>query len=258
MSRDRQRLERRALPDSPNDGAGRTSDGMPPRRRLARLERWPELAASTEFGCSGACLYRPVGRIATMEKRRGDRSSTRERVLQAADRLWSASGVRGASLEDIARAAQVTKPTVYYYFSDKSALFTEVVCSVLEEHGAGLKTAARRGGRARERLVSALAYLVGARCSGPRLLREGGVSLTVDQTSQARSAFFRHFFSPLQQILDEGVAAGELRQLDTAFATQALLNLLDPWTGRDPLPGGRSPQQLASDLVGLVVDGIGV
>ncbi|TMB59999.1 MAG: TetR/AcrR family transcriptional regulator [Chloroflexi bacterium] len=213
MSCDRQRLERRALPDSPNDGAGRTSDGMPPRRRLARLERWPDLAASTEFGCSGACL---------------------------------------------ARAAQVTKPTVYYYFSDKSALFTEVVCSVLEEHGAGLKTAARRGGRARERLVSALAYLVGARCSGPRLLREGGVSLTVDQTSQARSAFFRHFFSPLQQILDEGVAAGELRQLDTAFATQALLNLLDPWTGRDPLPGGRSPQQLASDLVGLVVDGIGV
>ena len=192
------------------------------------------------------------------EKRRGDRSSTRERVLQAADRLWSASGVRGASLEDIAREAQVTKPTVYYYFSDKSALFTEVICSVLEEHGAGLKTAARRGGRARERLVSALAYLVGARCSGPRLLREGGVSLTVDQTSQARSAFFRHFFAPLQQILDEGIAAGELRQLDTAFATQALLNLLDPWTGRDPLPGGRSPQQLATDLVGLVVDGIGV
>ena len=80
----------------------------------------------------------------------------------------------------------------------------------------------------------------------------------MDQTSQARSAFFRHFFSPLQQILDEGVQAGELRQLDTAFATQALLNLLDPWTGRDPLPGGRTAQQLSSDLVGLVVDGIGV
>src|SRR5436305_2098755 len=104
---------------------------------------------------------------------------------------------RGA--EAVTRAWRMGKPTVYYYFSDKSALFTEVVCSVLEEHGAGLKTAARRGGRARERLVSALAYLVGARCSGPRLLREGGVSLTVDQTSQARSAFFRHFFSPLQR-----------------------------------------------------------
>jgi AcrR family transcriptional regulator len=191
-------------------------------------------------------------------KRRGERSSTRERVIRAADRLWGANGARGASLDDIAREAAVTKPTVYYYFSDKSALFTAVICSVLEEHGAGLKTAAHRGGRARERLVSALAFLVSARCSGPRLLRDGGITLTVDQTSQARSAFFRHFFSPLQQILDDGVQAGELRQLDTAFATQALLNLLDPWTGRDPLPGGRSAQQLAADLVGLVVDGIGV
>lgn len=191
-------------------------------------------------------------------RRRAAGGSTRERVIQAADRLWGEKGVRGASLDDIARQASVTKPTVYYYFPGKSALFTAVVCSVLEEHGAGLKTAAHRRGRARERLVSALAFLIGARCSGPRLLRDGGMTLTVDQNSQARSAFFRHFFSPLQQILDDGVAAGELRQLDTAFATQALLNLLDPWTGRDPLPGGRSPQQLATDIVGLVVDGIGV
>ena len=191
-------------------------------------------------------------------RRRPAGGSTRERVLQAADRLWGERGVRGASLEDIAREATVTKPTVYYYFPDKSALFTAVICSVLEQHGTGLKTAARRGGRSRERLVSALAFLIGARCSGPRLLRDGGVALTVDQTSQARSAFFRHFFAPLQQILDDGVASGELRQMDTAFATQSLLNLLDPWTGRDPLPGGRSPQQLATDIVGLVVDGIGV
>src|SRR3954462_13933717 len=87
--------------------------------------------------------------------RRGPTSGpTRERVLQAADRLWGDRGVRGASLDDIARAASVTKPTVYYYFPDKSALFTAVICSVLEEHGAGLKTAARRGGRSRERLGS--------------------------------------------------------------------------------------------------------
>ncbi|MEK7863564.1 MAG: TetR/AcrR family transcriptional regulator [Chloroflexota bacterium] len=179
-------------------------------------------------------------------------------MIQSADRLWGERGVHGASLDDIAREASVTKPTVYYYFPDRSALFTAVVCSVLEEHGAGLKVASRKGTRARERLVSALAYLVSARCSGPRLLRDGGIVLTVDQTSQARSAFFRHFFSPLQQILDDGVGSGELRQLDTAFATQALLNLLDPWMSRDALPGGRSAQQLAADLVGLVVDGIGV
>src|SRR5881409_50065 len=177
------------------------------------------------------------------QRKRRPAGSTRERVLQAADRLWGERGVRGASLDDIAREAAVTKPTVYYYFADKSALFT---------------AAARRTGRSRDRLIASLAYLIGARCSAPRLLRDGGVTLTVDQNSQARSAFFRHFFAPLQQILDDGVRAGQLRQMDTAFAAQALLNLLDPWTGRDPLPGGREPQQLATDIVGLIVDGIGV
>jgi AcrR family transcriptional regulator len=185
-------------------------------------------------------------------------SSTRERLLQAADRLWSERGVHGASLEDIARDAAVTKPTLYYYFADKSVLFTEMVCSVLEQHGGGLRTASRAASSARERLVAAIAYLIRARCSGPRLLREGGVPLTIDQLSQTRSAFFRHFFSPLQQILDDGVRAGELRSMDSAFTAQALLNLIDPWTAREARPGGRNADQLAADIVDLVVDGIGV
>jgi AcrR family transcriptional regulator len=190
-------------------------------------------------------------------KRRGARGSTRERLLQAADRIWSERGVRGASLEDIARDAAVTKPTLYYYFADKSVLFTEMVCSVLEQHGGGLRTASRAASASRERLGAAVAYLIRARCSGPRLLREGGVSLTIDQLSQTRSAFFRHFFSPLQQVLEDGVRSGELRSMDTAFAAQALLNLIDPWTGREARPGGRSADELATDIVDLVVDGIG-
>lgn len=186
------------------------------------------------------------------------RTSTRERVLQAADRLWSERGVHGVSLDDIARDAAITKPTLYYYFADKAGLFTEVVCSVLEQHGGGLRTATRSAASSRERLTAAAAYLIRARCAAPRLLREAGVPLTIDQQSQTRSAFFRHFFAPLQQVLDDGVRAGELRPVDTAFAAQALLNLIDPWTAREARPGGRSAEQLAADIVALVVDGIGI
>lgn len=210
-----------------------------------------------------------VGKLATVAERRprkgGPKTSTRERVLQAADRLWSERGVRGVSLEDIARDAAITKPTLYYYFSNKAGLFTEVVCSVLEQHGAGLRTATRAasadppdGALSRKRLVAAAAYLIRAQCSAPRLLREAGVPLTTDQQSQTRSAFFRHFFSPLQQVLDDGVRAGELRSIDTAFAAQALLNLIDPWTAREARPGGRNAEQLATDIVALVVDGIAI
>src|SRR4029079_19313322 len=85
--------------------------------------------------------------------RRRPRSSTRERLRQAADRLWSERGVRGVSLEDIARDAAVTKPTLYYYFADKSVLFTEMVCSVLDQHGGRLRTASHAAPGSRARLL---------------------------------------------------------------------------------------------------------
>src|SRR2546423_14788041 len=93
------------------------------------------------------------------------RGSTRERLLQAADRLWSERGIGGVSLEDIARDAAVTKPTLYYYFSDKSGLFTEMVCSVLEQHGGGLRTGSRAATGARARPLAAVAYLIPPRCA---------------------------------------------------------------------------------------------
>jgi len=46
--------------------------------------------------------------------------------------------------------------------------------------------------------------------------------------------------------------------MDSAFTAQALLNLIDPWTAREARPGGRNADQLAADIVDLVVDGIGV
>src|SRR5258708_22824244 len=117
-------------------------------------------------------------RMAKRGVKRGGEGGWRERVVQAADRLWSERGLQGASLEDIAREAAVTKPTLYYYFADKSGLFTETVCSVLEQHGGGLRTASRAASSALARLLAAIAHLIRARSNGPPLLRVGRVTLT--------------------------------------------------------------------------------
>ncbi len=183
------------------------------------------------------------------------KTPTRERILEAAERLWADRGVRGASLDEIARASGVTKPTLYYHFADKNALYTELVCALLATHATGLRRAARSGAGVRDRLRSAIAYLLQSACAAPRLLRLGGLSLSTDETSRVRSAFFRHFYSPLQQILDDGVRAGDLREIDSAFATQALLNLVEPWIGQ-ALPGGRTGEQLADEVARLFVEGL--
>jgi TetR/AcrR family acrAB operon transcriptional repressor len=52
---------------------------------------------------------------------------TRNRILDAAERVFGESGVSRTSLEDVARAAGVTRGAIYWHFKDKSDLFTAMV-----------------------------------------------------------------------------------------------------------------------------------
>lgn len=45
------------------------------------------------------------------------------RILDGADRIFLRDGLAGASVDDIARAAGVSKATLYRHFADKTALF---------------------------------------------------------------------------------------------------------------------------------------
>lgn len=49
-----------------------------------------------------------------------------DQVLEGARRVFMADGYEGASVDDIAREAEVSKATLYSYFPDKRVLFMEV------------------------------------------------------------------------------------------------------------------------------------
>jgi len=80
-----------------------------------------------------------------------------ERILAAAREQFLMNGLRGTSMEGIARAAGVAKPTLYKYFPDKQALFDAIVAGLLGE----LRAAAEKGfagpGPAADRAAAALA-----------------------------------------------------------------------------------------------------
>ncbi|TNF22833.1 MAG: TetR/AcrR family transcriptional regulator [Rhodobacteraceae bacterium] len=60
-----------------------------------------------------------------------------DQVLAGAREVFLAQGYEGASVDDIARAAGVSKATLYSYFPDKRLLFTEVAsreCSRQADH----------------------------------------------------------------------------------------------------------------------------
>lgn len=54
---------------------------------------------------------------------RAEALATRTRILDAAERVFSRRGVSRTSLDDVARAAGVTRGAIYWHFHDKADLF---------------------------------------------------------------------------------------------------------------------------------------
>src|ERR1043166_735043 len=70
-------------------------------------------------------------------KRLPDREVKREAVIYAAARAFNRKGYHNTSLDDIAAALEVTKPTVYYYVTNKEQLLFECFVAGVEQIRAG-------------------------------------------------------------------------------------------------------------------------
>jgi len=81
------------------------------------------------------------------------KQQTRTRVLAAARRLFGEHGYEGATIRDIAAAADMSTGAVFANFADKSDLFREIVTADLACIMAAMQAAAAEGGKIEDVLL---------------------------------------------------------------------------------------------------------
>src|SRR5437867_282357 len=86
-------------------------------------------------------------------------SKTRSQILSSALKCFANCGYEGASVQDIVDAAKVSKPTLYYYFSDKAGLYQALVDVAHDERLRLMQQAAQSAATLEEQLVEILAVL---------------------------------------------------------------------------------------------------
>jgi AcrR family transcriptional regulator len=77
-------------------------------------------------------------------------------ILDAAQELILKLGLRGTSMEAIARQAGIAKPTLYVYFPDKGAVFSALVDRVVETWREEFFAALRGDGDVVQRIGAAM------------------------------------------------------------------------------------------------------
>lgn len=100
-------------------------------------------------------------------------TATTERVSSAAERAFSRRGFDGARLEDIAKDAGISRPSLLYHYKTKQALYAAVVRGVFADLGEVLEASFVGAASFPERLdrvLTAFLDFVGNRVEAPRLI----------------------------------------------------------------------------------------
>jgi TetR/AcrR family transcriptional regulator len=176
-----------------------------------------------------------------------------QRILHAAEQAFAEEGMAGARTEQIARAADVNKALLYYYFNSKEELYGAVLESLFRQQRDTI-AAARPDGAPQKgwspRQLELVAYVNGsfafaaAHPNFPRIIQHEVMN---------RGAHFRKlmrtYWLPLQRKLartiEHGIRSGEFRRVDprhtvlsvvamTVFYFAAAPVLRELW-GRDTL-----------------------
>jgi len=190
-------------------------------------------------------------------RRRRDHGLKRDAVIRTAARAFDTKGYHNTSLDDIAAALGVTKPTVYYYVPNKEQLLFECFKAGLEPIRAALRRAEQSDGTGRERVRDVMRDYALAIASeyGWCMVRAEHQDLGPDLSAEVK-ALKGEIDRGIRRLLQAGQADGSIQISDpklAAFAIAGALNWIAHW-----YQAGRSlnPAQIADAFVGLFEHGL--
>ncbi|NTW00214.1 MAG: TetR/AcrR family transcriptional regulator [Oscillochloris sp.] len=151
---------------------------------------------------------------------------TAVKIIDAATHLFMQRGYTAVSITDIIKVAEVTKPTLYYYFADKEELFVQMGLSVLATMGAQLRDAVAGLPSTAEQLLALAQVLLAEHDGDMRLMRhEMYEHVGSAQRERLTRAFYSCLFAPINQVMVTGLARADLGRYPAEVLTAMFLGL---------------------------------
>ncbi len=155
--------------------------------------------------------------------------NTKETILDAAKRLFIRFGKRKTSVDEIARAAQVGKGTVYFHFKSKEEIWDTIVDEEVEAGIRCITEALEQADTAREKLR---AYIqIRYKVFGEELdilnIQQGVLDELFPEITQVIEEFKTKEIEFLKEILAYGVRRGEFREVDLEPLPMILVTMLE-------------------------------
>jgi TetR/AcrR family transcriptional regulator, fatty acid metabolism regulator protein len=178
-------------------------------------------------GASGRSKKKPRSGPASKGRRGGDK---RDRILQAAVRVFAQSGFHATRVSEVAKAAGVADGTIYLYFKSKEELLVSLFEDRVEKLLAFMRDELPKQPNAPARLRAVIDMQLGL-LEGERELAEV-ITIILRQSTRLMKEFaaprFVAYLDAIAKIVSEGQAAGDFRHdVSPHLAARAIFGALD-------------------------------
>jgi len=183
---------------------------------------------------------------------------TRDTILEAAAQVFRQKGFHGTSMQDIAKAVNLQKASLYHHVSSKQEILLALLDRALElllERISAISDQSIPAGQKLRQMIRAYLQILAENTDLSAVLLFEHRSL--ERKQHARHVPSRDKFEALwRDVLVEGVAAGSFQCDDPALTTRAILGILN-WTITWYRPNGDlTIEQIADQYSQLLLKGL--
>jgi len=191
------------------------------------------------------------------ERRQMTAEERRQQIIDKSAALFDSGPFQSTSMDDIAAAVGVAKPTLYHYFNSKSEILFEIHDQLIERLLS--RHSGPREGTPSEQLLAIMNDILGFMQSRPghmRVFFERYRELPepIQKTIRRKREQFQTI---VEQVLADGVKAGEFHDIDIRITSFQIFGACI-WAYQWYVPGGRlQPDEIARVFWQQFLSGIG-
>lgn len=183
------------------------------------------------------------------------RNDRRQRIVLAASQMFAERAYVEVQMDDLARAAEVAKPTIYRYFSSKEDLFLEALEGTMNELVAEVSRVADETSPAplvlRRLIFAALKSF--AQCTAAIRALDGSDSALGERGRAMLRRRGRQIREEFARVLQRGTAGGDFRGLDVDLTSRAILGAVRMTATAEDAP---NDERAALSLTDLLLHGL--
>lgn len=180
---------------------------------------------------------RPIRRREAQPDGEKDTPEIKERIREAALRLFAEKGFHAVSVRDICRQARTTLPMVYYYYGSKKGLHDALLEESVERRIRGLQAARSSEGDVIERLRLVLqAWAAPDEANLPRDVQMFYVreltGLGAGLNKELVDRIDRELRQALREIVQDGIESGLFREVRVPMVVLAMIGIINTFRRR--------------------------